>query len=153
MVAATMNQNQQRKHAGDVKKKRPVQKCSAVSYTHLDVYKRQPQDNVVRIHKSMPMEIATIFDPLGNAVHTALSWDMVGEDVLITGAGVIGYVYKRQHRDHSGNLPNLVKQGFQGNIYSTFATRDLCQLMLADAARIQEQDVYKRQDCYRLCLQ
>ena len=36
------------------------------------------------------MEIASIFDPLGNAVHTALSWDMVGEDVLITGAGVIG---------------------------------------------------------------
>ena len=49
-----------------------------------------PQDNVVRIHKSIPMEIASIFDPLGNAVHTALSWDMVGEDVLITGAGVIG---------------------------------------------------------------
>ena len=49
-----------------------------------------PQDNVVRIHKSIPMEIASIFDPLGNAVHTALSWDLVGEDVLITGAGVIG---------------------------------------------------------------
>ncbi len=48
------------------------------------------QDNVVRIHKSIPMEIASIFDPLGNAVHTALSWDLVGEDVLITGAGVIG---------------------------------------------------------------
>ena len=49
-----------------------------------------PQDNVVRIHKNIPMEIASIFDPLGNAVHTALSWDLVGEDVLITGAGVIG---------------------------------------------------------------
>ena len=35
-------------------------------------------------------EVATIFDPYGNATHTALSFDMVGEDVLITGAGPIG---------------------------------------------------------------
>ena len=35
-------------------------------------------------------EIAAIFDPLGNAVHTALSFDLVGEDVLVTGAGPIG---------------------------------------------------------------
>ena len=44
------------------------------------------------------------------------------------------------HIDHSGNLPNLTKQGFAGNIYSTFATRDLCQIMLADSARIQGHD-------------
>jgi len=37
-----------------------------------------------------PDEIASFFDPLGNAVHTALSFDLVGEDVLITGAGPIG---------------------------------------------------------------
>ena len=49
-----------------------------------------PQNNVIRIHKDMPMEIASILDPLGNATHTALSWDLVGEDVLITGAGLIG---------------------------------------------------------------
>lgn len=49
-----------------------------------------PQENIFRIHPDIPMEIASIFDPLGNAVHTALSWDLVGEDVLITGAGVIG---------------------------------------------------------------
>lgn len=49
-----------------------------------------PQDNVYRIPAEIPMEIASIFDPLGNAVHTALSWDLVGEDVLITGAGLIG---------------------------------------------------------------
>ena len=35
-------------------------------------------------------DIAAIFDPLGNAVHTALSFDLVGEDVLVTGAGPIG---------------------------------------------------------------
>lgn len=53
-------------------------------------YLSLPQSNVIRIHKDMPMEIASILDPLGNATHTALSWDLVGEDVLITGAGLIG---------------------------------------------------------------
>src|SRR5437588_11853794 len=42
-------------------------------------------------HKpNVPLDIAAIFDPFGNAVHTALSFDVLGEDVLITGAGPIG---------------------------------------------------------------
>lgn len=49
-----------------------------------------PQENVVPIPDDIPDEIAAIFDPFGNAVHTALSFDLVGEDVLITGAGPIG---------------------------------------------------------------
>jgi threonine 3-dehydrogenase len=49
-----------------------------------------PQENVVPIPDDVPDEIASILDPLGNAVHTALSFDLVGEDVLITGAGPIG---------------------------------------------------------------
>lgn len=49
-----------------------------------------PEDNVVPIPDDIPDEIAAIFDPLGNAVHTALSFDLVGEDVLVTGAGPIG---------------------------------------------------------------
>ncbi|RST88173.1 L-threonine 3-dehydrogenase [Aquibium carbonis] len=49
-----------------------------------------PQHNVVPIPDDVSDEIAAIFDPLGNAVHTALSFDLVGEDVLVTGAGPIG---------------------------------------------------------------
>ncbi|MGB0776001.1 MAG: MBL fold metallo-hydrolase, partial [Akkermansiaceae bacterium] len=49
-------------------------------------------------------------------------------------------VLSHAHIDHSGNLPNLCAKGFEGNIYATFATRDLCQIMLADSARIQVSD-------------
>ena len=48
------------------------------------------RSNVVPIPDDIPDEIAAIFDPFGNAVHTALSFDLVGEDVLVTGAGPIG---------------------------------------------------------------
>jgi len=49
-----------------------------------------PESNVWPIHKDIPSEIAAFFDPYGNAAHTALSFEMVAEDVLITGAGPIG---------------------------------------------------------------
>ena len=50
-------------------------------------------------------------------------------------------ILSHAHIDHSGNLPNLTSKGFSGNIYATHATRDLCQIMLADCARIQENDI------------
>jgi len=49
-------------------------------------------------------------------------------------------VLSHAHIDHCGNLPTLAKKGFEGTIYSTPATRDLCSVMLLDAAYIQKQD-------------
>ena len=53
-------------------------------------YLSLPASNAFKIPDSISDELASIFDPYGNAVHTALSFDLVGEDVLITGAGPIG---------------------------------------------------------------
>ncbi len=53
-------------------------------------YLRLPAFNVVPLPDAIDDEIGAILDPLGNAVHTALSFDLIGEDVLITGAGPIG---------------------------------------------------------------
>lgn len=49
-------------------------------------------------------------------------------------------VLSHAHLDHSGNIPTLVRRGFKGNIYCTPATRDLCSVMLRDAAMLQDQD-------------
>lgn len=49
-----------------------------------------PMTNIWRHHATIPLEIGAIFDPFGNAVHTALSFPVLGEDILITGGGPIG---------------------------------------------------------------
>jgi metallo-beta-lactamase family protein len=49
-------------------------------------------------------------------------------------------VISHAHIDHCGNLPNLCRNGFTGNIYATFATRDLAAIMLEDSAQIQKDD-------------
>jgi threonine 3-dehydrogenase len=49
-----------------------------------------PKSNVWHADPNIPLDVLSCFDPLGNATHTALSFDLVGEDVLITGAGPIG---------------------------------------------------------------
>ena len=53
-------------------------------------YLSLPMTNVWHHSKNMDLDVASIFDPFGNAVHTALSFPVLGEDVLITGAGPIG---------------------------------------------------------------
>ncbi len=66
-----------------------------------------------------------------NRLNRTLPFDASTIDVM---------VLSHAHIDHSGNIPNLVKQGFRGVIYTTFATRDLCSLMLMDSAYIQVKD-------------
>lgn len=53
-------------------------------------YVALPMSNVWEHRDGIDLDVASLFDPLGNAVHTALQWDLLGEDVLITGAGPIG---------------------------------------------------------------
>lgn len=50
-------------------------------------------------------------------------------------------ILSHAHIDHSGNIPNLVKSGFTGDIICTYATRDLCSIMLRDSAKIQGYDI------------
>ena len=62
---------------------------------------------------------------------------------------VTAMVLSHAHMDHSGNIPSLVKGGYDGNIFCTHATQDLCKVMLRDSAHIQEKDaeyVNKRHD-------
>ncbi len=63
------------------------------------------------------------------------------EKFLYEPTQVDALVLSHAHIDHSGNVPNVCRQGFKGNIYATPATRDLCQVMLADSARIQVADL------------
>ena len=53
-------------------------------------YLVMPAGNLWKVHAEISSEVAAIMDPLGNAIHTALSFDLIGEDVLIAGAGPIG---------------------------------------------------------------
>ena len=50
-------------------------------------------------------------------------------------------ILSHAHIDHSGNIPHLVKDGFNGPIYTTSATKDLCKIMLEDSAHLQQRDI------------
>jgi threonine 3-dehydrogenase len=64
-------------------------------------YLSLPMTNVWHHRPGVDLDVASIFDPFGNAVHTALSFDVLGEDVLITGAGPIGLMAAASVR-HAG---------------------------------------------------
>ena len=66
-----------------------------------------------------------------NECNRHLPFDAASVDVM---------VLSHAHIDHSGNIPNLVKSGYRGEIICTFATRDLCATMLLDSGHIQEKD-------------
>jgi metallo-beta-lactamase family protein len=64
-----------------------------------------------------------------------LNWD-----VFLEAKNLDAVVLTHAHIDHSGYLPKLVKEGFTGPVYSTRSTKDLCEIMLLDAAHLQEED-------------
>ena len=74
-----------------------------------------PMSNIWRHSAKVDLEIAAIFDPFGNAVHTALSFPVLGEDVLITGAGPIGIMAAAVVRHALANslIPVLTVLGLQ----------------------------------------
>jgi metallo-beta-lactamase family protein len=67
-------------------------------------------------------------------------WDM-NNDWHFKPSEIDALVLSHAHIDHIGRVPQLVKDGFDGDIYCTHATRSLCAIMLLDSAKIQERDV------------
>ncbi|GJM33146.1 MAG: MBL fold hydrolase [Saprospiraceae bacterium] len=70
----------------------------------------------------------------------AASWKQFNEEWLFSPADVDCLILSHAHIDHTGRVPKLVKDGFDGCIHATHATRSLCSIMLLDSAKIQERD-------------
>ena len=67
--------------------------------------------------------------------------DSMNRNLMFDPAEINYLILSHAHIDHSGLIPFLYRNGFRGSIICTNATRDLCSIMLADSAHIQEQDI------------
>lgn len=67
--------------------------------------------------------------------------DKMNRELGINAEHIEAVILSHAHIDHSGNLPSLVKQGFNGKIYCTPATLDVCKILLLDSAHIHESDI------------
>src|SRR5271157_5161550 len=99
-----------------------------------------PMTNIWRHHESVSLEVAAIFDPFGNAVHTALSFPVLGEDVLVTGAGPIGIMAAAVAR-HAGARYTVITDV---NPYRLDLARKLGVTLAVDVRETSLQDVQKR---------
>ncbi|HTB98279.1 MAG TPA: L-threonine 3-dehydrogenase [Terracidiphilus sp.] len=99
-----------------------------------------PMTNIWRHHHGVDQEVAAIFDPFGNAVHTALSFPVLGEDVLITGAGPIGIMSAAVVR-HAG-ARNIVITDL--NPFRLELARKLGATLAVNPAETSLQDVQKQ---------
>jgi threonine 3-dehydrogenase len=99
-----------------------------------------PMTNIWRHHESVPLDVAAIFDPFGNAVHTALTFPVLGEDVLITGAGPIGIMAAAVAR-HAGARYTVITDV---NPYRLALARKLGVTLAVDVRETSLPDVQKR---------
>ena len=99
-----------------------------------------PMTNVWRHGESIPLDIAAIFDPFGNAVHTALAFPVLGEDVLITGAGPIGIMAAAVSR-HAGARYTVITDV---NPHRLDLARKMGVTLAVDAQTTKLKDVQKQ---------
>jgi len=99
-----------------------------------------PMTNIWRHHEKVPLDVAAIFDPFGNAVHTALSFPVLGEDVLITGAGPIGIMAAAVAR-HAGARYTVITDI---NPYRLELARKLGVTLAVDASQTRLNDVQRQ---------
>jgi len=103
-------------------------------------YVALPMANIWRHHEHVPLDVAAIFDPFGNAVHTALSFPVLGEDVLVTGAGPIGIMAAAVAR-HAGARYTVITDI---NPYRLELARKLGVTLAVDAGRTSLNAVQKQ---------
>ena len=99
-----------------------------------------PMTNIWRHHESVSLDVAAIFDPFGNAVHTALSFPVLGEDVLVTGAGPIGIMAAAVAR-HAGARYTVITDV---NPYRLDLARKLGVTLGVDVRETSLRDVQKQ---------